>query len=271
MEREVEFGQEERDASNAEFNVESTECLNSIDFIAKFKSKGFDRLRIGELSHVLDVQCGHGEDTIALASRIGKSGKVVGIDPSSALIETACKKARRKKAFVDFFQMTDLHHTGFPNDTFDACRIDTMLQNTRGSKEIFVEMTRVLKPGGVLLATDNVWESFSINASKRTTTKKIVKAWWGNFRRDWAGRMLHKNFISCGIENVNISPETLIVTDFQLADQIFSVTKAVIRAAAKDMISLNEGRAWLDEVHRLSEHKLFYCTYTAVMVWGQKK
>src|SRR5215471_11346770 len=58
------------------------------------------RLQPGE--HALDVGCGTGTLALAVARRVGSSGRVVGIDPSAQQIARARAKAARRNASIEF-------------------------------------------------------------------------------------------------------------------------------------------------------------------------
>ncbi|MBW4697760.1 MAG: class I SAM-dependent methyltransferase [Aphanocapsa lilacina HA4352-LM1] len=56
--------------------------LLSLNYFQKYKQKTFDLLQITGGDRVLEVGCGGGEDAIALAGRVGTTGRVVALDSS---------------------------------------------------------------------------------------------------------------------------------------------------------------------------------------------
>lgn len=104
---------------------------------------------------VLDVGCGTGSLAIAAKRRVGATGTVCGIDASPAMIARAMKKARRRGVDVEF-QQALAEALPFPDAQFDVVLSTVMLHHVprTARQRCAVEMGRVVKPGGRVLAVD---------------------------------------------------------------------------------------------------------------------
>lgn len=104
---------------------------------------------------VLDVGCGPGGVTIPAKLRVGKNGRVAGIDPAPEMIAVARRKANRAGLEIDF-RVGVIESLPFPDGTFDAVTSSLMMHHLPEHVQVkgLAEINRVLKPGGRLLIAD---------------------------------------------------------------------------------------------------------------------
>ena len=95
---------------------------------------------------VLDVACGTGTSTAALAKR---GARVVGIDFSTGMIA----EAKRRHPELEFIE-GDAQALPFGDDEFDAVTVSFGLRNFAAPDVALAEMYRVLRPGGRLVITE---------------------------------------------------------------------------------------------------------------------
>ncbi len=121
-----------------------------------------DRINPGPSGRVLEVGCGTGAATRALAHRGVFSGKAVGVDQSVHFIQAARQFAldegiARK---VDF-HVGDAHGLDFPDGSFDAVFAHTLISHVTDPAAVLREMVRVLRPGGTLAIFDGDYASMT--------------------------------------------------------------------------------------------------------------
>ena len=104
---------------------------------------------------VLDVGCGTGTLAIEVARRVGRAGRVAGVDPGAQQIARARAKAARRNLPVEF-QVGVIEQLPFPNQTFDVVFSTLMMHHLPKSlkRQGLAEIARVLKPGGRLVIAD---------------------------------------------------------------------------------------------------------------------
>lgn len=102
--------------------------------------------RLSTGGSALDVACGTGKLTAALAAAVGPTGGVVGVDLSTAMLEEA-RRAFGELGQVDFVAGNALA-LPFEANVFDAATIAFGLRNLSSFEDGFMEMARVVRPGG---------------------------------------------------------------------------------------------------------------------------
>jgi ubiquinone/menaquinone biosynthesis C-methylase UbiE len=120
-----------------------------------FRQKVLGLARLTPTDSVLDVGCGTGTLAILAKQQAAATTRICGIDASSAMIETAARKA--KKAGVDVtFETAVVEALPFPDGAFDVITSTLMLHHLpRAVREQCArEMRRVAKPRGRIVAVD---------------------------------------------------------------------------------------------------------------------
>jgi ubiquinone/menaquinone biosynthesis C-methylase UbiE len=120
---------------------------------------------------VLDVACGPGIVTHALAAAVGPGGRVVGLDLSPDMLAVARARAGRGDAAPIEWREGDAARLPFADETFDlvCCQFGLMLfPDKPGAAR---ELRRVLRPGG--RAAIVTW-----GAIERCPGQAVMKATW---------------------------------------------------------------------------------------------
>ena len=111
---------------------------------------------------ILDVGCGAGQTSLALAEAVGPQGEVVGADLSGPLL----KIARGRAAGLPVrFQLADAQTSDFGGAPFDAVYSRFGVMFFEGPAVAFANLKKALKPGGRLAFV--CWRPFDENALMR--------------------------------------------------------------------------------------------------------
>lgn len=95
------FGNVDR-ATRPETFVRFLDTVTGIEAVQAYKRRSYNLLRLRAGNHVLDVGCGTGDDVRAMASKVGPSGRAVGIDNSQVMISEAKKRSAGLGLPVEF-------------------------------------------------------------------------------------------------------------------------------------------------------------------------
>ena len=105
---------------------------------------------VGKKPHtVIDLGCGTGLSTGIWK---GKSERIIGIDPSEDMLETAKKKETKQISFLKAFS----NHTALPDESADIV-VCSQSFHWMEPYSTLMEVNRILKPNGVFAAIDCDW------------------------------------------------------------------------------------------------------------------
>jgi demethylmenaquinone methyltransferase/2-methoxy-6-polyprenyl-1,4-benzoquinol methylase len=112
----------------------------------RWRRRAVREARLSRGMSAVDVACGTGKVTRALAARVGPTGQVTGIDFSPGMIDRA-RRTRATAANVSFVVGDAL---GLPVEdaSVDAATIAFGMRNLIDYGRGFREMTRIVRPGG---------------------------------------------------------------------------------------------------------------------------
>jgi SAM-dependent methyltransferase len=245
------------------------ELIAGIPYFREIKEESFRIIGDTKPMRVLDAGCGAGADLATLAARVPPGCELVGLDASDALLSRAAEQTggcRERCSLV----RGDLTKVPCKENVFDACRIDRVLQHIHEPEAALRELVRVMKPGGVLVAFDNDWDTFSISLGDLEITSRIRQTWRDSFASGRVGRDLSGIFEACGITAVRAEPRELVLTDLSIAKQVFDLPDLLERMVRAGDLEPGETAVIWEELIRKARKGMFSAGYTGYLVRGTK-
>jgi ubiquinone/menaquinone biosynthesis C-methylase UbiE len=255
-------------ASDFEVFSRCLTLIDSLPFFADCKRESYQLLNLAPGRRILEVGCGLGDDAAAMARLVAPGGSVVAVDGSQAMIDAA--RERHGGVAGLSFDVADAADMPYGDASFDACRIDRVLQHITDPAAAIGEMVRVLRPGGVLVAYDNDWETLTVDTADRALTRTILNAWCDRFPSGWIGRQLVPLFVQAGLVDVVAHPKTLVLRELDVADQLYSFFSTASGLAEARVINRADAERWAQSLRIADTEGRFFTSYTGFLVSGTR-
>jgi len=161
---------------------------------------GIASLKDGET--VLDLGSGGGLDCFLSARQVGGTGRVIGVDMTTEMLERARTSAGRLGFENVEFRQGYLEELPVENNSIDVVISNCVINLSPDKFKVFGEIHRVLKPGGRVAISDVV-----SNGPVPAALKENVEAWGDCLGGALEVKEYTRGLKQAGFENIRIEPK----------------------------------------------------------------
>ncbi len=152
---------------------------------------------------VLDLGSGGGMDCFLAAQKVGKTGKVIGVDMTPEMVSLARQNAAKGNDTNVEFRLGEIENLPVADNSVDVIISNCVVNLSPSKRRVFEEAHRVLKPNGRFMISDIV-----LLKPLPQAIKKSIDAYVGCV----AGAMLKDDYLNAlgaaGFMDVNVVDET---------------------------------------------------------------
>lgn len=249
--------------------VRYLDSTRATDFFKRVKKQILELMNPREGECIADIGCGTGEDVRVLAAHVGPRGRVVGVDLSSTMVQTARQRLGEHMTGIELVQ-GDVQKLTFADGTFDAIRAERLLQHTPNAEAALREIVRVTKRGGRIVIWEGDLDLFIIDAPDHETSRVMQRFVCDSFRNGAIGHQLYRRFIELRLTDVVAIPLLGQFPDLALIENAFDLTGSVERAIRQGLLELDRARRWLESLRSAHCENRFFTAVGGFVVFGRK-
>ena len=171
---------------------------------------------------VLDLGSGAGFDAFLAAKRVGKTGRVIGVDMTPEMIGKAKENAQKGEYSNVEFRLGEIEKLPVEDNSVDVIISNCVINLSPDKEAVFKEGYRVLKSGGRLMVSDLV-----LAKDLPTTIKKSVEAYVGCLAGAIKKDEYLKLIIMAGFKDMKVISESSYPVD-AMFDNLEAAQNAVV-------------------------------------------
>ena len=234
----------------------------------------FERAGVSAGMRCLDVGCGGGDVSFDLASLVGITGSVVGVDIDATKIDLARGDAEQAEVPTIEFRVADVTG-GLGAEDYDVVYARFVLTHLPDPEAGLAAMLRALRPGGRLIIEDIDYDgafSHPDSEASRRHHELYTRAALRNGGDPYIGRRLPRMLLEAGVQRVtaSIAQPAGIEGEVKLLPPL-TVENIKAMAVKHGVATEAEVDTVVDELYAIArDATTFVATPRIVQAWGEK-
>ena len=220
-------------------------------------------LRLHAVSQVLEAGCGPGTALPDLREWVGPSGRIVGLDPTLALVAEA--RARAVGTPQASYDVGDIRQIARPDESFDAAFCDKILVHVAPVPQALGELVRVTRRGGRVGAVEWYSQGMIVAADYGLARRVIDGSASAGALNPMAPLELESLLAGAGLQEIE-SGSVVAETREYLPSLKLMLQRRVQQAIDFGAISATEGDGFLGELDARGAEGRFY--WAAIVRWA---
>ena len=257
--------------SKLEFDDELSrivEEFNASPGATKRRSKILEALALQPGERVLDVGSGPGNQAMEMASAVGSSGRVDGVDVAESAVEIARQRCSELSSVA--FHLGKASELPFDDATFDVAMSSQVFEYLDNIPSALVELNRVLKPGGRALIHDTDWGAVLWHSTDPERMARVMNTWDSHLADPHLPRSLGKMLGDAGFCNARAEPIVQIELSYEPSSVSGILMQFIVGYVVSQGMPQHEADAWAADLVALGSRGAYFFSSNEYMFVVEK-
>jgi len=249
-----------RDSIRSQFNAGASRRIEAVYLtpdVVRQRELAIQRLAPQPGERVLDIGCGPGLTTLALAAAVGPHGLVHAVDISEPMLALARNRCANQPQV--HFEHEDVARLRHADGAFDIALATQVYEYLPDVDQALRELRRVVRPGGRVLLVDTDWESAVWASRDDARMRQVLETWNQHIPWPQLPRQLQQRLLRAGFTDIEVEVMPLLNTRFDRQTYsvgMLEVIGAFVRGRGECTAQMVED--WQADVCSMDEHTGYF-------------
>lgn len=217
----------------------------------------------------LDIGCGPGLTTEALAQAVGPQGQVLGVDIAPPMLEIAKRRCVNLPQVA--FGMADVTRLPYQDASFDVALASQVYEYVEDVDHALQELARVIRPGGRALLVDTDWESAVWASHDDARMRRVIETWNEHIPHPQLPRTLKRRMEAAGFTNVQVTVVPLLNLAYDPNTYSVAMMSLIGNfATGRHGLSAQDIAAWKADARAIGEENGYFFSLNRYVFIGQR-
>jgi ubiquinone/menaquinone biosynthesis C-methylase UbiE len=257
-------------------SIEQRRLQQQAGELAEESSRLFDQIGLAQGSRAIEIGCGPQGCLELLASRVGPTGSVVGVELSELAVQLAREFLSERRINNVEVRQGNAADTGLPRESFDLATARLVLVNIPEPEKIVCEMAALVRPGGFVALHEADWIAHVCDPPIPSwdRLKQVLHTYSERKGMDlYIGRRVARMLRNAGLVDVQVQPVIHIYGPDNSRRPIFLqfVNNLRDRIIAEGLISEADFAESVNSLERhLDDPETLVVSHLFLQAWGRK-
>lgn len=218
----------------------------------------------------LDIGCGPGLTTEALALAVGAQGRVSGVDIAPPMLSIARRRCARLPQVS--FEQADVTRLPYADASFDVALASQVYEYVEAIDHALVELARVIRPGGRAVLVDTDWESAVWASHDDTRMRRVIETWNEHIPHPQLPRTLKRRMTQAGFTDVHVEVVPLLNVRYDPDTYSVGMMKMLGNfAAGRNGLTDADIAAWQDDARAIGDEDGYFFSLNRFVFIGVRR